>query len=435
MGALHWWESVKPANSASGIDHFEWEMKNFSSDFQLASLENPESEREGGGGGRKRRKEGKRGNSEAEEKEEEEIARCEWNFSLATVVSSSSAGTVSDTIGSIEIDPTDSFVATGGIARKIRIYSLNNLLPNTASHDEVCFLDHSGACDYYICAPAKLSSLRWRPGSGGRVIGSGDYDGVVTEYDLEKKIPVFERDEHGGRRVWSMDYSHSDPVLGASGSDDGTMQMWDPRYGNGIAVVTPPGRRSVCGVEFNPFDSSMVAVGCADHKAYGYDIRKMSDPVVVLEGHKKTVSYVRFLDSHTLVSAGTDGCLKMWDMKDSRVIRTYRGHINSRSFVGLSVRQSGGSGGGVGLLGCGSEKNEVVVYDTRWGQPIWARAFGTREEVDEAGAFVSSVHWRHTAGAGGDDECTLLGGGSDGVLQIFVGRRTSCSAAAAASVC
>ncbi|KAI9091039.1 hypothetical protein K1719_028309 [Acacia pycnantha] len=317
MGALHWSESNP-------------------------SLENSPSEPEGGGGGRRKRKENKPGNSEAEEKqeEEEEISRCEWNFSLVTVVSSSSAAITSDTIGSIETDPTDRLVATGGIARKIRIYSLNNLLPNTALHDDVRYLNHSGACDYYICAPAKLSSLRWRPGSGARVIGSGDYDGVVTEYDLERKIPVFERDEHGGRRVWSVDYSHSDPVLGASGSDDGTMQMWDPRHENGVAVVTPPGRRSVCSVEFNPFDGSMVAVGCADHKAYGYDIRKMSDPVVVLEGHKKTVSYVRFLDSHTLVSAGTDCCLKMWDMKESRVIRTYRGHMNCRSFVGLSVRKS-----------------------------------------------------------------------------------------------
>ncbi|XP_028806252.1 WD repeat-containing protein RUP2 [Neltuma alba] len=419
MGALHWLESIKLASSASGLDHFEWEMKNFSSEFQLPNLENPPSQPEGGGGGR-RRKDSKRGNSEAEE-QEEEVARCEWNFSLATVVSSRSAGTVSDTIGSIEIDPTDRLVATGGIARKIRIYSLNKLLPNTASHD-VRYLDHSGACDYFICAPAKLSSLRWRPGSGGRVIGCGDYDGVVTEYDLEGKIPVFERDEHGGRRVWSVDYSYSDPVLGASGADDGTMQMWDPRHQNDVAVVTPPGKRSVCSVEFNPFNHSMVAMGCADHKAYAYDIRKMSDPVMILEGHRRTVSYVRFLDSHTLVSAGTDGCLKMWDIKESRVIRTYRGHINSRSFVGLSVQQSSGGGG---LLGCGSEKNEVVVYDTRWGQPIWARAFGTRERVQEAGAFVSSVHWRHAGAGGEENDCTLLSGGSDGVLQIFVGRRTT----------
>ncbi|KAF2315632.1 hypothetical protein GH714_040146 [Hevea brasiliensis] len=87
-----------------------------------------------------------------------------------------------------------------------------------------------------------LSSLRWKPGSDSRVIASGDYDGVVMEYDLERRVPIFERDEHGGRRVWSVDYSHWDPVIGASGSDDGTMQMWDPRCeGGGCVATVQPG--------------------------------------------------------------------------------------------------------------------------------------------------------------------------------------------------
>ncbi|THU44293.1 hypothetical protein C4D60_Mb02t05890 [Musa balbisiana] len=53
---------------------------------------------------------------------------------------------------------------------------------------------HSTACDFYICTPVKLGSLRWLPASGGRVLGSGDYDGVVTEYDVQRRVAVFERD-------------------------------------------------------------------------------------------------------------------------------------------------------------------------------------------------------------------------------------------------
>lgn len=298
------------------------------------------------------------------------------------------------------------------------------MLPQETSHGELntASLDHISACEYYICTPAKLSNLRWKPGSAGRVLGSGDYDGVVTEYDLERKVPIFERDEHGGRRVWSVDYSHWDPVVGASGSDDGTMQIWDTRCGNHrdggrcVAKVQPSkASNSVCCVEFDPSGGAMVAVGCADRKAYAYDIRKMVEPVLVLDGHSKTVSYVRFLDFHTIVTAGTDGCLKLWNMDDSRLVRTYKGHVNSRNFVGLSVWRHGG------LLGCGSESDQVFVYDRRWGEPIWVHGLEpvALEGRARGGRFVSSVCWHQVC----EDHCTLVAGGSDGVLQMYVGKR------------
>lgn len=407
MGAIHWSKNPKTSYNISTTS-YEWEMKKFSTKFDP-----PSQQRKG------EEKEKESIEEDKQEEEEEERARCEWDFNLSTIVSSDTAGAGTDTLGVIEFDPSDSFVATGGIARKIRIYSLSSLLPHESSNNIATtnLLDHASARDFCICTPAKLSSLRWKPGSDGRVLGSGDYDGVVMEYDLERRIPVFERDEHGGRRVWSVDYSRWDPVMGASGSDDGTMQMWDPRCEGGkcVATVQPSVRRSpVCCVEFNPVGGALVAVGCADRRAYGYDIRRMVDPVVVFDGHGKTVTYVRFVDAHTLVSAGTDGCLKLWNINDSRVIRTYKGHVNNRSFVGLSVWRNGG------LLGCGSESNEVFVYDRRWSEPIWVHGFEpgmTRPGCDQG--FVSSVCWRQI----GQDRCTLVAGGSDGVLQVFVGIR------------
>ncbi|KAK4777290.1 hypothetical protein SAY87_017477 [Trapa incisa] len=352
---------------------------------------------------------------------EPERARCEWDFALASIVSSSSdstRGAASDTLGVIEFDHSDTHIATGGIARKIRIYSLRSLLGGFGVGEDdgdAAIIDHASAFDYYICTPAKLSSLRWKPQSGSRVIGAGDYDGVVTEYDLERRVPTFERDEHGGRKVWSVDYTRWDPAVGASGSDDGTVQVWDTRSDgeNCVAVVKPGSGAAVCSVEFNPFGGALLAVGCADRKAYGYDVRKLVEPVMVFSGHAKPVSYLRFLDTRSVVSASTDGCLKLWSVDDSRVVRTYRGHVNSRSFVGLSVWRNGG------LLGCGSESNEVYVYDRRWGEPIWLHGFKNDQAVSGGGGFVSSVCWRQT----GEDDCTLVAGGSDGCLRIFTGQR------------
>lgn len=352
------------------------------------------------------------------EDEEEEKARCEWDFNLSsTVVSSSSAAIASsDAVGAIEFDPSDRHLATGGIARKIRIYSTEALSPPQEPNGCPTRLDSNGACERCICAPAKLSSLKWRPDSGGRVIGSGDYDGGVLEYDIERGMPVFERDEHGGRCVWSVDYSGWCPVLGASGSDDGTMQMWDTRCsaGTGVATVRPGGpRSSVCCVQFNPFGGALVVAGSTDRKAYGYDVRMMSGPVLVFDGHRKPVTYVRFLDFHSITTAGIDGCLKLWNIELSGLIRTYRGHANTRNFVGLSVWRNGG------LLGCGSENNQVFVYDKRWGEPIWVHGFGPEGGSEFGHGFVSGVCWRQE----GEDECMLVAGRSDGALQAFVGQR------------
>lgn len=419
MGAFHWSGTPKIFSDVCTATSYEWAMKN------LFTESHPRSRQEGKNPGRSGDEKGSRDDendavpSSSTLEEEADRPRSEWDFKLSAVVSSrATEAAVSDALGTVEFDPSESLVATGGIARKIRIYSSRSLLSHhEGGGDDAALLDHANACEYYMCTPAKLSSLRWRPGSGGRLLGSGDYDGVVMEYDLERRVPVFERDEHGGRRVWSVDYSHCDPVMAASGSDDGTMQMWDPRCdgGRSVATVQPSGARSsVCCVEFNPLGGPLVAVGCADRRAYGYDVRKMVDPVLVFDGHSKTVSYVRFLDGRTIASAGIDGCLMLWSTEDSSVIRTYRGHTNSRSFVGLSVWRNGG------LLGCGSENNQVFVYDKRWGEPIWVRGFGTfpgRPGCDSG--FVSSVCWRQVD----VDRCTLLAGGSDGVLQVYVGTK------------
>ncbi|XP_078427466.1 transducin/WD40 repeat-like superfamily protein [Wolffia australiana] len=327
-----------------------------------------------------------------------------WDFRLRSVVAPAAARQVSDAIGAMEFDPAGEFLATGGIARKIRVYRADPLLPEG---EPAATLDHAAACSLCICAPAKLSSLRWKPSS--RAVGAGDYDGVVTEYDLDRAVPVFERDEHGGRRVWSVDYSPALPHLGASASDDGTAQIWDARCGGAAtAAVLRPAAAAVCSVEFDPSAAApLVAAGCADKNAYVYDLRRAASPAAVFRGHRRSVTYVRFAGGGNMVSAGTDGCLRLWSLADARELRAFAGHRNCRSFVGLGVWQPGP------LLACGSETNQVYVYDPRWPDPAWVGAF------DAADSFVGSVCWRPHSG----DSCALVAGASDGVLRVFSGRK------------
>lgn len=58
-------------------------------------------------------------------------------------------------------------------------------------------------------------------------------------------------------------------------------------------------------------------VGSADHHIHYYDLRNVSQPLHVFSGHKKAVSYVKFLSNNELASASTDSTLRLWDVKEN----------------------------------------------------------------------------------------------------------------------
>ena len=61
----------------------------------------------------------------------------------------------------------------------------------------------------------------------------------------------------------------------------------------------------------------LLQVGSADHHIHYYDLRNISRPVHVFSGHRKAVSYVKFLSNDELASASTDSTLRLWDVKEN----------------------------------------------------------------------------------------------------------------------
>lgn len=68
---------------------------------------------------------------------------------------------------------------------------------------------------------------------------------------------------------------------------------------------------------------SVMQVGSADHHIHYYDLRNVSQPLHVFGGHKKAVSYVKFLSTNELASASTDSTLRLWDVKESLPVSFY----------------------------------------------------------------------------------------------------------------
>ena len=65
---------------------------------------------------------------------------------------------------------------------------------------------------------------------------------------------------------------------------------------------------------------------------------------------------MKFLNTHEIISAGTDGQLKLWDInKPPFCLRSFvGGHVNEKNFVGLATNGD--------YIACGSEDNSLCIY-------------------------------------------------------------------------
>jgi len=201
-------------------------------------------------------------------------------------------------------------------------------------------------------------------------IASSDYEGIVTLWDTNTGKFTMNYDEHE-KRAWSVDFSRTDPTRLASGSDDTKVKIWSTNQKPSVCTIES--KANICCVKFNPESSHHIAFGSADHHIHYYDLRKPNEPLYVFKGHRKAVSYVKFLGREELVSASTDSTLKLWNTLRMNCVRTYTGHVNEKNFVGLSASGD--------WISCGSENNAVYTYYKELRDPVVTVKFGGSNPV------------------------------------------------------
>lgn len=91
--------------------------------------------------------------------------------------------------------------------------------------------------------------------------------------------------------------------------------------------------------------------------------------------------------------SSTDSQLKLWNVGKPYCLRSFKGHINEKNFVGLA---SNGD-----YIACGSENNSLYLYYKGLSKTLLTFKFDTVKSVldkdrkeDDTNEFVSAVCWR-----------------------------------------
>ena len=183
-----------------------------------------------------------------------------------------------------------------------------------------------GSCENYGILTghrAAILDLQWSRFS--EYVFSASADTTIASWDLESGLRIRKHEGHT-EIVNSLAISPRGEEILVSGSDDGSVGIWDPRV-----------KRAVDHIETD-FPITAVAVAEAGNEIYTggiegdikvYDVRK-KEVLYRMTGHTDTItSLCTSPDSQTLLSYSHDGSAKTWDIKPfapvDRSLKTYSG--------------------------------------------------------------------------------------------------------------
>ncbi|XP_055498025.1 E3 ubiquitin-protein ligase COP1 [Leucoraja erinacea] len=321
---------------------------------------------------------------------------------LATLSYANDLYNGSSIVSSIEFDRDCDFFAIAGVTKRIKVFEYGTVIQDAV---DIHYPVNEMTCN------SKISCISWSS-YHKNLLASSDYEGTVILWDgfTGQRSKVYQEHE---KRCWSVDFNLMDPKLLASGSDDAKVKLWSTNLDNSVASIEA--KANVCCVKFSPTSRYHLAFGCADHCVHYYDLRNTKQPIMVFKGHRKAVSYAKFVIGEEIVSASTDSQLKLWNVNRPHCLRSFKGHINEKNFVGLA---SNGD-----YIACGSENNSLYLYYKGLSKTLLTFKFDTVKSVldkdkkeDDTNEFVSAVCWRALPDG---ESNVLIAANSQGTIKVL----------------
>uniref|UniRef100_A0A8C7UV31 COP1 E3 ubiquitin ligase n=1 Tax=Oncorhynchus mykiss TaxID=8022 RepID=A0A8C7UV31_ONCMY len=285
---------------------------------------------------------------------------------LATLSYASDLYNGSSIVSSIEFDRDCDYFAIAGVTKKIKVFEYGTVIQDAV---DIHYPVNEMTCN------SKISCISWSS-YHKNLLASSDYEGTVILWDgfTGQRSKVYQEHE---KRCWSVDFNLMDPKLLASGSDDAKVKLWSTNLDNSVASIEA--KANVCCVKFSPTSRYHLAFGCADHCVHYYDLRNTKQPIMVFKVNS--------------IKLRSEIQLKLWNVNKPHCLRSFKGHINEKNFVGLA---SNGD-----YVACGSENNSLYLYYKGLSKTLLTFKFDTVKSVldkdkkeDDTNEFVSAVCWR-----------------------------------------
>ena len=197
-------------------------------------------------------------------------------------------------IYSLKFDPSGEFLASGSSERLIFLWNV-----------------YGDCANYNVLAGHKNAVLEvhWLP--DGQSLASASADKTVALWDANKGKRTKKLAGHTGV-VNSVHVARRGEPLVVSGSDDGTVRLWDARERR--SIIELDSEYAVTAVSFAD-DEQFVFSGGIDNVVKAWDLR-MHQLVYTLEGHGDTITGLSVSpDGSFLLSNAMDSTLRSWDVR------------------------------------------------------------------------------------------------------------------------
>ncbi|KAG0138123.1 WD40-repeat-containing domain protein [Tuber indicum] len=250
----------------------------------------------------------------------------------------------------VRFDPTGQNIASGSFDRSILVWRTYGDCPNYLAlpGHKGAVLDLHWSRDSQIIFSASADTLlaTWDVSTGGRIRRYVGHEDVVN----------------------AMDVTRRGPELMASGSDDGSIGIWDPRQKECIDYLET--NFPVTAVAISEAGNELFSGGI-DNDIKVWDLRKRS-VAYTMRGHQDTVTSLSVSpDGQSILSNAMDSTVRTWDIRafapSNRLINTYEGAPSGieKNLIRASWSPTGdkvGAGGGDGSVAVWEAETRKLLY-------------------------------------------------------------------------